>query len=291
MKTIQNRWKPIIFICLLVLVGGCIDNNSKDTTLSNNDKSSDDDKNQDTIINDSDSDQDPVDSKNNDTPPQDEDPIIDLIDSRMILDIQIEDFNDIRTYERINYSVLNAPKESNITWEMGDNTFLYGEKVNYYYRTSNYFELNVTAVWDGKFALGTIIVPVKNRDWENFSVSGIADYKMIMGIAGMSLGPNIPNGITVPNIEVKMSIWNVTRDIEIGFKVRVWNDEDRLEDVEVLNSEIVEGKINEAYFEWEYSSDLMEKFEEFRPYSVQFFYQWVHFTGHANYYFEINIYF
>lgn len=282
----------LTLVLLLVLVNGCIEQNPE-----TDDNSSSDDRKTDNENNESDDDNDTNNEENNEVEneeeieqDQDVEEIIDYKDSGIILEIIVDD-EDIRAYDRVNYSVLNAPSGSNITWEMGDGTILYGMKVLFFHRSSNYFQVNVTAKWDDQFAYGTKNIPVKNQDWIDYQMSGIADLKVIIGPIGMRSGPVINSGISIPRVEVELLIWNVTRDIEVGFCIMDRNEEGHNEVIEVLNSETVKGMWNEAHFEWEYSEVLLENYESIRPYSVAFLYEWVNNSGHAEYECMMNIFF
>ncbi len=281
----------LTLVLLLVLVNGCIEQNSEtDDDSSSDDRKTDNENIEPDNHNDTNNeDKNEVDDEEEVEQEQDEEESIDYKDSGIILEIIMDD-EDIRAYDRVNYSVPNAPSGSNITWEMGDGTVLYGMKVLYFHRSSNYFQINVTAFWEDEFAFGTEIVTVKNQDWINWSISGTADLKLVIGYLGFKTGPDMNPGITVPRVEVELLIWNVTREIEVGFCIMDKNDEGHNEIIEVLNSETVEGMWNEAHFEWEYSSDQMEKFESIRPYTFSFYYDLVNHSGHAEWKCIFNVY-
>lgn len=286
MKTFKNRWKPIIFICLLVLVGGCIDNNSKDTSLNNNNEDFDDDKDQnptDESYDDEDlsADDETVDDNIIEDLPDDE--VEELIESEITLEI-IVDGDDIRSYDRINYTVTNAPYGSNITWEMGDGTILYGEKVQHFYRSSDYYQINVTAIWDDEFSIGTRTVPVKNRDEDNYSL-GYSSTRLILGSLGYSIGIVVEKGITIPDVYITIKLVNLTGRLEIGTSVVDGNDRENKKTY-VIEQEEVEGINSDLSFDFIISKEELIQYEDIRPYSPSGFLYWAGLVGHVE--FEVS---
>lgn len=280
----------LTLVLLLVLVNGCIEQNPEtDDDSSSDDRKTDNENIEPDNHNDTNNvDNNEVDDEEEVEQEQYEEVTIDYKDSGIILEIIMDD-EDIRAYDRVNYSVPNAPSGSNITWEMGDGTVLYGMKVLYFHRSSDYFQVNVTAKWDDLFAFGTQEVAVKNQDWD-FSIYSKTTYTVV-GLKASSGGPVINKGISYPEVIMEMEFINLTGRIEFGVEVVLNSDQEPPHERQELVIESLVGKWDNYTFEWAFSPEIMSQFEQSRPYTISCFYRWVGAVGHTEYLFSWLIYF
>ncbi|MFO8051033.1 MAG: hypothetical protein R6V01_04965 [Thermoplasmatota archaeon] len=150
---VSGKKKTVIVIIILIVTAffGYIILQGNTMQMNDNGNNEDnlvDDRNNDGISTD---DQEPIDKEEDDQEPVDEV----LYDSGIVMDIEVHD-DDVRTKEKLRFTVDNVPDNSNITWEMGDNCTLYGHEVIHEYRYSAYYHINVTAIWDDQYSTGSI---------------------------------------------------------------------------------------------------------------------------------------
>lgn len=221
----------------------------------------------------------------NDDNSDSENPILNPDDSEITLEIVVDDY-DVRTREEVNFTVKNAPNGSNITWDMGDGTITYGEKITHSYGISSYYMINVTAIWDDKFAKTSIELGVKNRD--GFVIyRGTSKKVGIVGQLAVSIGTDMWKGISTPYVIVALKVYNFTGNADIGVSVTKEND------IEYWNGEIrnesIEGRMEEYSISWEITSKELESYENFFEYYIKCWLEWTSSIGYVEYYVDISI--
>lgn len=222
---------------------------------------------------------------NNDDHSDSEDPILDHDESEIILEIIVAD-DDVRTREKVNYSVENAPYGSNITWDMGDGNVTYGEKIIHSYDISSYYIINVTAIWGNKFAKTSTELGVKNRDG-SMIYSSISKKIGIIGQIGVSIGTDIMKGISIPEVIVTLELYNFTGSAYIGVSILERYDNDYRNGS--LRNDSIEGRMEEYSISWEITSEELGSYENIFECFVNCWLEWTSTLGYVEYEMDFRI--
>lgn len=271
---VSGKKKTVIVIIILIVTAffGYIILQGNTMQMNDNGNNEDnlvDDRNNDGISTD---DQEPIDKEEDDQEPVDEV----LYDSGIVMDIEVHD-DDVRTKEKLRFTVDNVPDNSNITWEMGDNCTLYGHEVIHEYRYSAYYHINVTAIWDDQYSTGSIQLGVKNRD----GVSGYrsTSEKLLIGDPTERVGVGIQKGISIPDMEVSLRLSNLTGDLDIG--VTIYELTEEFKEIDELRREKTEGKLSEHLFTWNISKEELSDHENIWNYTIYCWLEWTSYFGYV----------
>ena len=136
-------------------------------------------------------------------------------------DLEIStDVDDPRVGFMINFSIMNPPKNANISWNLGDGNISYDNVVMHYYDRPGYYSIHVEAVWENGRGNATIEIGVKNNDYsDNREVGVVRELQRYLGI-GYSLSYAFQPGINEPSLMVEIVLTNAIGSIEFHIEAQ-----------------------------------------------------------------------